>query len=573
MKFVTCVLASVIILLIAGHFILMTYMENTDRGPTTASVMFYYEQIFGDTPDVTCDWQPATQAEAQRCVQIPAECVSFPTTSWANSFSSVAFRETRPKVNADWLNRGLCWPEGGAWLPSVTNATAYGRSLRLGRSCEPYQEWKAAARQYEPSWIEQRKSDIPAYYINSKKNKDRDAKMRQVLKRVANTFQRIEGRDIYEPGFGKNFSHLAFRETALSSLKIAEMKAVAILLSHREAIRTALSNGDEMALVFEDDVSMELAPMWIDTIDAFAAALPAQWMAAQLGYTRFATGVADALVSSATPLYYRRIYQRAQQGAENGAFAYLIHRRGMERVLSYTLEEVKQRCSYFTADDCLLGFTRTEVLASAGPMAKRIYLATPPFFTTDMGATSTHLEGLDAKRATFAGYCVAVHANAAAERYVCTDQKAGSQSLSPPMRLPMKSEAEGASTAWCIEGASTAWCIDGCAAEYYLDANADELVPLFTKPSFCTRLLDSWCGLPHVPLAADIAYELEQHYVGRGKASGMKCSPCPAGQRLQKALRSWWMGDEDPDARSLAPVAVGPISAWPTTPRWPHKTT
>lgn len=91
--------------------------------------------------------------------------------------------------------------------------------------------------------------------------------MRQVLKRVANTFQRIEGRDIYEPGFGKNFSHLAFRETALSSLKTAEMKAVAILLSHREAIRTALSNGDEMALVFEDDVSMELAPMWIDTIE------------------------------------------------------------------------------------------------------------------------------------------------------------------------------------------------------------------------------------------------------------------------------------------------------------------
>jgi hypothetical protein len=105
-------------------------------------------------------------------------------------------------------------------------------------------------------------------------------------------------------------------------------------------------------------------------------------MAAQLGYTRFATGVGEAILSSATPLYYRRIFQRAQEGAESGAFAYLIHRRGMRQVLAHTLEGIKKRCSYFTSDDCLLGFTRTQLLASQGPMAERIYLTDIPGYAT-----------------------------------------------------------------------------------------------------------------------------------------------------------------------------------------------
>jgi hypothetical protein len=268
MRLVTYFLVAVIILLVVGHFMLVIYMEPTEPGLTTASVMLYYEQIFGETPEVICDWQLADQPEAERCVQIPVECVRFPTASYSRSFSTTAFGIAHPKVVGDWLGRGLCWPKAGAWLPSLTDGRAYGRSMRPDGSCEHYETWKAAARQFEPDWIEEHKSDIPAYYINARKDKERDTKVRQVLERIVTKFRRIEGRDIYEPGFEANYSHLAFRESARSRLKISEMKVVAILLSHREAIQTAYDNGDTMALIFEDDLSMELAPMWTDTIDS-----------------------------------------------------------------------------------------------------------------------------------------------------------------------------------------------------------------------------------------------------------------------------------------------------------------
>jgi hypothetical protein len=247
--------------------------------------------------------------------------------------------------------------------------------------------------------------------------------------------------------------------------------------------------------------------------------------------------------------------------------------------------------------------------------------------TLQVSTLSTHLEGVDRKRATYAGYCVAVHANAAAERYTCEDivdtgragetredrrasetredrrasetgegqeaSMSGATSLSgaaegaaampPPIHLPYATGKETEQEAE-KEAEQDDWHDDGCAAEYYLDANADLLVPLFigSRTSLYSRILDVWWGhVPHVPHAAHIANELRQHYVSSGKAAGMKCSPCPAGKRPKKRAPNWWMRGAGADPKrgagvdwrrsSLVPAAVAPISPWPATPRWPQE--
>jgi hypothetical protein len=97
-------------------------------------------------------------------------------------------------------------------------------------------------------------------------------------------------------------------------------------------------------MIFEDDLSLELLPFWAlprtasSSIDEYASTLPSGWQCSQLGYSKFRG-------ADGHPSYFPgvELKQAWKKGAEAGAFAYLLHRRGMEAILGTSLTDMKDR--------------------------------------------------------------------------------------------------------------------------------------------------------------------------------------------------------------------------------------
>jgi GR25 family glycosyltransferase involved in LPS biosynthesis len=529
-RILSCLLVMLTAVFFAGSVVGLQLLRAADQPQevTSASIAKIYKAFFGDEAALRC----AGSTWAENCVQIPNICKKFAT----NRLKDVRYsKSSHSHVTQDWYWRGLCWPKQELWLPGIVEGTAVGRPLLASERCEPYAKWKAEMK--PPRWLAERKSAIPAYYINLPDSTDRDTKTEAVLRQIVKQFTRIEAVDSNTPGFHERIAKVlldsGYHEGEQGT---PSYPTAAILVSHRRAIQAAFDKGDDMAFIFEDDISLELASSWSESLDSFAASLPAGWMAAQLGYSRFAS-LPSALVTSPTPVYYRTLFQRAQHGAEAGAFAYLINRGGMERVLSQSLSEVMQRCSLFTADECLLGFSRLPPLSSQGPMAGHVFLATPPFFTVDLDG-SRRLSGFLQKSKAHAGHCGSLHANAVTDRYTCTNQARAD--------VPDSGKKSAKKLA-------SPWVSDGCLAEYYIDTNAAELESILGD-------------LADLTLA-----ELERHYMRRGKREGMRCSPCPKGQQLENTPRAWWMTEGDSLTSftsgwgEIPPTRGAPISLWPVS--------
>ncbi len=99
---------------------------------------------------------------------------------------------------------------------------------------------------------------IPIYWINLDRSPDRKILMENQLKDYnIENHQRIEGID------GKNLEFSEYSEKC-TDITVFEL---ACTLSHLKAIETAHTNGDEYALIFEDDCSFEYVKYQKHTID------------------------------------------------------------------------------------------------------------------------------------------------------------------------------------------------------------------------------------------------------------------------------------------------------------------
>jgi hypothetical protein len=535
----SCLAGVLTAIFVVGHAVGLQLLRAADQPVhhevTTSEIENFYLQLFGDNAQVRC---PAS-TRVEHCVQVPPMCKKFPTTRPKDARYA---RSGQRQIAEDWFLRGLCWPgQQKLWMPGDVQGVARGRQLLADTRCEPYDEYKAVFK--PPRWLEHAKSSIPTYYINLHTNRIRDAKMSAVLDKIVAQYTRIEAVDASVPGFAQNHSHFADK---MGAHGIPEYQTIAMLLSHRRAIQAAFDKGDKRAFIAEDGLSLELSSFWGEALDSFADALPPGWMAVQLGYSRYTTAP-TALITAPAPLYYRSMYQRAQQGAEAGAFAYLITREGMASVLSQPLNVLKQRCPPFVADECLLGFARRQPFRDQGPMADRVFLATPPFFTVDLEAATSRFVGNAAKNEARAGFCASLHANAVTDRYTCANQTS-----QPAGRAAHRRH---------YAAEASAWLHDGCTAEYYLGIHLDELTPILGS-------------VPLLPLTEIVTRQLERHYMRRGKGEGKRCSPCPQGQRLEKAPLAWWMAEGSmalltQGLQQTVPERGGPIAIWPATPTWP----
>lgn len=166
-------------------------------------------------------------------------------------------------------------------------------------------------------------SKIPQYYINLDSSEDRREHIQSMFQNyhlpIPKRIPAIDGHSLLNL---HSFQTEQFQYEIKSIPSPYNSKELACTLSHIIAIYNALLHGNEMAIIFEDDISLELVPYWIEPLDVIlqdATTFHAHWDIIQLG-------------SLSHSFYYDTL--KWNQMSRYGAFAYLIHRRGMEKIIS-----------------------------------------------------------------------------------------------------------------------------------------------------------------------------------------------------------------------------------------------
>jgi len=238
-------------------------------------------------------------------------------------------------------------------------------------------------------------TSLPVVYITA--GGDREETFQKLHSNFTPTWHRVQAID------GENQSMVS--EHIVNPAKIyhyLEMhndksKAVGCMMSHLMAIRRALIAGYEAAIILEDD-AVPLTPWWPVSIEEFVLSLPVGWEASQL---QWSTNIHGGRIDASSLVAEKQGGSGAQKRLYAndtgwGTAAYLISRRGMEKVINLVYDEEEKKfdvlrltkhCHKFSADDCLLGFTDTgsrmtakEVMKTAIINPSNVYKATPPFF-------------------------------------------------------------------------------------------------------------------------------------------------------------------------------------------------
>jgi len=126
--------------------------------------------------------------------------------------------------------------------------------------------------------------NLPMYYINLEKSKDRDKEMMSQQKEHNLPLQRINGVN------GNDFESTTNGEITLNSFKkinfinkfedVAGENSKPVLgctLSHLKAIYAAFVNNEEMAMILEDDTSFVTYNHWSNKIDEIVKNAPSDW--------------------------------------------------------------------------------------------------------------------------------------------------------------------------------------------------------------------------------------------------------------------------------------------------------
>ena len=184
-------------------------------------------------------------------------------------------------------------------------------------------------------------NEIPIYYINLKRSPKRKKFMEKQFKLYNLPFTRIEGVD------GKTLNGkkgpLENNLYYINNYKVVDwknnknMNILGCTLSHLKAIITAYENGDDMALIFEDDISLSLCPFWKKSLQNQIKKLPKNWGAFNLSTNR-----KECLKSKKKILSYEHFK------CCNCA-AYIVNRKGMNDILK-GLYKFDNKSGFITLD-------------------------------------------------------------------------------------------------------------------------------------------------------------------------------------------------------------------------------
>ena len=170
--------------------------------------------------------------------------------------------------------------------------------------------------------------DFPIYYINLDRVKDRRDFMEKQIKKYGVKMTRISAVDAldldWKSGMANDIpyeNHYERHLTPDNHTGNYKMTELACTLSHLYTIKQSYDNGDEIALILEDDVDIGLAALWDNSLKELIKSVPTGWECINL----FSFDIVRKK--------YNDIFVPLELGKHWRAGAYVINRKGMEKVL------------------------------------------------------------------------------------------------------------------------------------------------------------------------------------------------------------------------------------------------
>jgi GR25 family glycosyltransferase involved in LPS biosynthesis len=170
------------------------------------------------------------------------------------------------------------------------------------------------------------------YWINLDRSKDRRDNMKKMLKdKVFDgiTQQRISAYD------GKMNPKSVFDKLNINNKQKLESDTVyACLLSHLETIRTFNESDREVALIFEDDVTLEFKKYWKKTVKEIMDNAPHDWEIIMLTYT-FAGRNSNKRLFYNWDIVSDKEYEK-NNDKYYSTVAYIINKKGSNKLMTHT---------------------------------------------------------------------------------------------------------------------------------------------------------------------------------------------------------------------------------------------
>jgi GR25 family glycosyltransferase involved in LPS biosynthesis len=192
------------------------------------------------------------------------------------------------------------------------------------------------------------KIPYPVYYINMDKDKDRRDFMEKQAKNIGKTFTRIPGFNGY--GIKNTETDTVNDITFYNGYDDLTKGEIGCTLSHLIAINTAYNNGDEIALICEDDLLFDTCLVNGITMEEIANNCPNNWGIIQLvslihitEYKKFKS-------------YNYTYIKRDDKNIFWGTAGYLINKKGMEEVLNIVIK--KNRPNTYFIEPISLNFPK-----------------------------------------------------------------------------------------------------------------------------------------------------------------------------------------------------------------------
>jgi GR25 family glycosyltransferase involved in LPS biosynthesis len=165
----------------------------------------------------------------------------------------------------------------------------------------------------------------PIYYINMDKHVERRKETEQQLSKISDKFTRILGVDGYK--INNLRSDKVDNISFINEYKGMTKGEMGCLLSHIRAIQTSFDNGDEIAMICEDDIYTEPYKMSV-SLEEIVRNTPPDWEWLQL----YSGGVDKSVLDFVDPKNPE--YLKYNHNKNWSTVAYLIRRSGMEKLLA-----------------------------------------------------------------------------------------------------------------------------------------------------------------------------------------------------------------------------------------------
>lgn len=170
--------------------------------------------------------------------------------------------------------------------------------------------------------------NFPKYYINLDRSKERRAKFEEGMKKYGvinhRRIKAIDGKKIDDTSHG-----IVDGIEYYNKDKICTKSELAITMSHLLAMKKALDDKCETAMIMEDDCELTLAPFWPKKIDQIVSELPKDCEIFLMCNRRYQTVDKIKLEKVTNPIEFTGV-------------CYLITQKGMEKIRKFIVEDPEE---------------------------------------------------------------------------------------------------------------------------------------------------------------------------------------------------------------------------------------